>query len=127
MCRRAPRYGPAREGPVNRTSYVETTHEVFNQPTPRENFDAYASDAALREGVRREAPTWVDEKVAAYGPVVGSAETQQWAALANKFTPELRSHDRYGHRVDEVDYHPAYHALMKQAMEHEVHSLTWTL
>jgi putative acyl-CoA dehydrogenase len=106
---------------------VETTHAVTNQATPRVDFDAYVSDHALREGARREAPAWVDDRLAAYGTVVGSAQTQDWAAQANKFPPELRSHDRYGHRVDEVDYHPAYHALMQQAMAHEVHSLTWTV
>ena len=111
---------------MSRHSYVQTTHEVFNQPTPRQDFDAFSNDAALVEGARREAPQWVEPKLAAYGPRVGSAQTQEWAALANKFTPELRSHDRFGHRVDEVDYHPAYHALMQQAMEHELHSLTWT-
>ncbi|MFT3926120.1 MAG: acyl-CoA dehydrogenase family protein [Myxococcales bacterium] len=111
---------------MSRTSYVQTTHEVFNQPTPRQDFDAFANDAALVEGVRREAPEWVEARVSPYGAVVGSARVQTWAAQANKFAPELRSHDRYGHRVDEVDYHPAYHELMREAMAHEVHSLTWT-
>jgi putative acyl-CoA dehydrogenase len=112
---------------MSRMSYVVTTHEVKNQPSPREDFDAFTSDAALREGLSQQAPSWVVPKVAAYGPLVGSTQTQSWAALANKHTPELRTHDRYGHRVDEVDYHPSYHALMSQAMRHEVHSLTWTL
>ncbi len=111
---------------MSHRSYVETTHQVTNQPPPRVDFDAYASDPVLREAARREAPAWVEGRLSAYGPVVGSAQTQEWAAQANKYTPELRSHDRYGHRVDEVDFHPAYHALMRQAMAHEVHSISWT-
>lgn len=107
-------------------SDVETTHEVFNQPRPREDYDAFETDAPLREAVEREAPPWVQAKVAVYGPVVGSRETLELAQLANKYPPELRSHDRYGHRIDEVDFHPAYHALMEQAALHGVHSLTWT-
>ncbi len=107
-------------------SYVETTHPVFNQPSPREDYDAFHTDLALREAVAREAPAWVTPKVSSYGPIVGSRETQELAALANKFSPELRTHDRYGHRIDEVEFHPAYHTLMEQATAHGVHSLTWS-
>ena len=75
-----------------------------NHP-PREDYDAFAIDAALREGVAREAPLGPAEG-GRYGPVVGSAETHDRRELANKYPPELRSHDRYGHRIDEVDYPP---------------------
>ena len=107
-------------------SYVRTTHEVQNQPPELGDFDAYQLDLALQEAVAREAASWVGEKLAAYGPVAGSAEMREHARLANRHAPELRTHDRYGHRIDEVLYHPAYHALMEQAMRHEVHSAAWT-
>jgi putative acyl-CoA dehydrogenase len=107
-------------------SYVRTTHDVTNQPPPLGDFDAYSTDLALREGALREGGSWVCDKLSGYGPEVGSAELREQAALANKHKPELHSHDRYGHRIDEVEFHPAYHALMRTAMAHEVHSLTWS-
>jgi putative acyl-CoA dehydrogenase len=108
-------------------SYVRTTHEVTNQPPPLENYDAFALDAPLREAAARDGGAPALEKLSAYGPVVGSAQTIALAAQANTYTPVLRTHDRYGHRIDEVEYHPAYHALMRQAMEHGVHSATWEI
>jgi putative acyl-CoA dehydrogenase len=107
-------------------SYVRTTHDVTNQPPPLGDYDAYSLNLALREGALREGSSWVCDKLAAYGPEVGSLVLREQAELANKHTPELRTHDRYGHRIDEVSYHPAYHALMQVAMRHEVHSLTWS-
>jgi putative acyl-CoA dehydrogenase len=112
---------------MSERSYVRTTHEVENQPEPLENYDAFALDVALKEGAEREGGSRAAQKLAAYGPAVGSAETIALANQANTYTPVLRSHDRYGHRIDEVEYHPAYHALMKQAMAHGVHSATWDL
>jgi len=106
--------------------YVETTHAVTNQPPPLEDYDAYALDAALVEGARREGADWAHERLGAYGRVVGSAETIALGFEANAHEPELRTYDRYGHRIDEVAYHPAYHALMARAMEHEAHALAWT-
>ncbi|HKU40221.1 MAG TPA: acyl-CoA dehydrogenase family protein [Polyangiales bacterium] len=106
--------------------YVETTHQVENQATPLEPYDAYETDAALREGCAREGGAWVEQAVAAYGVVIGSVQSAELAAQANRFPPQLRSHDRYGHRIDEVDYHPAYHELMRLAIQHGVHSLAWT-
>jgi putative acyl-CoA dehydrogenase len=105
--------------------YVQTTHEVANQALPLENYDAYGCDAALREGIEREGGAWVAQQVAPYGAVAGSADTIALAFQANKHLPELRTHDRFGHRIDEVDYHPAYHELMRRAMAHEVHSIAW--
>jgi putative acyl-CoA dehydrogenase len=107
-------------------SYVRTTHDVTNQPPPLGDYDAYSSDLALREGALREGGSWVCDRLSAYGPEVGSFALREQAALANRYPPELHSYDRYGHRIDEVEFHPAYHALMRTAMEHEVHSLTWS-
>ncbi len=108
-------------------SYVRTTHEVTNQPPPLEDYDAFLLDQPLREAATREGSEQTLAALRAYGPVVGSAETLQLCAQANTHTPVLRTHDRYGHRIDEVEYHPAYHALMRRAMEHGVHSATWEI
>jgi putative acyl-CoA dehydrogenase len=105
--------------------YVVTTHEVTNQPPPLEDYDACARDAPLSERVARGGWDWLAPRLAEYGRLVGSAEMIALGAQANAHPPELRTHDRYGHRIDEVEYHPAYHALMRRAIAHEVHAVTW--
>ncbi|HEX2675010.1 MAG TPA: hypothetical protein VHM19_00185, partial [Polyangiales bacterium] len=107
-----------------RSRHVSTTHAVENQPLPLEDYDAFTLDTPLLEAVQREAPQAVAE-VAAYGKVVGSAEFLALGMQANQHVPVLRTHDRYGHRIDEVDYHPAYHELMRVAMQHGVHNAAW--
>jgi putative acyl-CoA dehydrogenase len=109
----------------DQSSYVRTTHEVENQPSPLPALNAYEIDLALREGSAREAGAWLGEKLAAYGAHVYDPVLREQAALANRYEPELVSHDRYGHRIDEVRFHPAYHALMSLALEHGLHALTW--
>lgn len=106
-------------------TYVETTHAVTNQPPPLEGYDAYALDAPLRAAVERAGGANLAERVASYGRLVASASHIAHGFEANRYLPELRTHDRYGHRIDEVVYHPAYHALMRAAIEHEVHAIAW--
>ncbi|GLW47756.1 acyl-CoA dehydrogenase [Streptomyces sp. NBRC 14336] len=93
-----------------------TTHTVTNQPPPLVGYDVYAADRALTEAVERHlAPELLDEAradLSALGRSAGSAQLQQWAAQANEYPPRLRTHDRYGNRVDEVDFHPAWHRLL---------------
>jgi len=101
------------------------THQVINQPPPLEDVDLYGGDVALREGLTREGAAWAEERVARFGEILGRAETLAWGAEANRYTPELRSHDRYGHRIDEVVFHPSWHRMLALAMEHEVHNLPW--
>ncbi|HKJ23354.1 MAG TPA: isovaleryl-CoA dehydrogenase [Myxococcota bacterium] len=101
------------------------THAVENQPPPLEDVDLFAGDAPLREGLAREGAGWAEERVARFGQILGRADTLALGRDANRFSPELRTHDRFGHRVDEVDFHPAWHAVMALAMEHEVHNLPW--
>jgi len=101
------------------------THVVENQPPPLEDVSLLAGDAALREGLAREGAAWAEERVARFGDVLGRAETLALGREANRHPPELRTHDRYGHRIDEVAFHPAWHAVMALAMEHEVHNLPW--
>lgn len=105
--------------------YVETTHQVVNQAFPLADYDAFALDSPLREAVAQDGADWVLSPMSAYGRAVGTNEVAELAFQANRYVPELRSHDRFGRRIDEVEYHPAYHELMRRAMAHEVHSITW--
>ncbi len=102
------------------------THDVFNQPHALENYNLYLSDVALREAVKREGASYADAELTAFGQLTGSAEAIQWGVQANKHKPEFRSHDRYGRRVDEVEFHPAYHQLMQTSISHGIHSIPWT-
>jgi len=101
------------------------THAVENQPPPFEDVDLLGGDPALREGLAREGGGWAEERVARFGEILGRAETLALGRDANRHAPELRTHDRFGHRIDEVDFHPAWHAVMALSMEHEVHNLPW--
>ncbi len=103
-----------------------TTHEVANQPAPLAGRNLYLTDVAMREAVRREAGDWLDARAAALGAAVGAEEVLELGDLANRHGPELRSFDRYGRRLDEVVFHPAYHRLMALAMDHGIHDLAWT-
>ncbi len=104
------------------------THTVFNQAPPLVDVDVFASNLPLVEAVRREGAGWVNERASALGRFVGAAggPQQEWGRLANENKPILRTFDRYGHRVDEVEFHPAWHQLMQMGVEHELHSLPWT-
>jgi putative acyl-CoA dehydrogenase len=102
------------------------THTVFNQAPPLEGVDVFSSNLPLVEAVEREGAGWVRERAAELGRVVGGAPQQLWGRLANENKPVLRTHDRYGNRIDEVDFHPAWHELMKMGIENELHSLPWT-
>ncbi|WP_327715512.1 DNA alkylation response protein [Streptomyces sp. NBC_00490] len=94
---------------------TSATHDVTNQPPPLAPYDA-SEDTALLEGLRREGAGWAEEDVRRLGRLAGSAEAQEWAELANRHEPVLRTHDRYGHRVDEVEFHPSWHHLMRVAV-----------
>ena len=100
------------------------THVVENQPPPLVPYDTFATDTPLREALMREGGAWADAEIAAYGKRAGG-DLQELARLANAHRPQLRTHDRYGHRVDEVEFHPAYHELMRIATEHGVSGFAW--
>ena len=102
------------------------THTVFNQPPPLEGVDVFASNRPLVEATERDGAGWVCERASALGALVGGEPQQQWGRLANENRPQLRTHDRYGNRIDEVEFHPAWHKLMSLGVEHELHSLPWT-
>jgi putative acyl-CoA dehydrogenase len=102
------------------------THTVFNQAPPLADVDVYSSNLPLVEAVQREGAAWISERAAELGRFVGGEPQQSWGRLANENRPVLRTHDRYGNRIDEVEFHPAWHALMKMGVESELHSLPWT-
>ena len=102
------------------------THTVFNQPPPLEHLDVYTTNLPLVEAVEREGAGWVHERAAELGRFVGGAPQQSWGRLANENRPVLRTHDRYGNRIDEVEFHPAWHQLMQMGVENGLHSLPWT-
>ena len=99
--------------------------DVANQPPPLEGYDAYAGDAWLQAAVGRAGVAWIAGAASDLGRYAGSAAAQELAALANRNAPQLRTHDRYGRRIDAVEYHPSYHALMSRALGAGVHSAAW--
>jgi putative acyl-CoA dehydrogenase len=101
------------------------THEVFNQPEPLADYDAFAGDHALRAAVAFNAPGLDTAPLQALGELAGSAAMQAHARLANTHLPELHSHDRFGRRVDQVEFHPSYHALMEAAVAAGLHGTPW--
>ena len=93
-----------------------STHTVTNQPPPLVGYDVYGADRALTAAVERHiAPELLDEvreELAALGRTCGSAQVQEWGAQADDNPPRLHTHDRYGRRIDEVEFHPAWHRLL---------------
>ena len=101
------------------------THDVENMPPYIGDQDLWSNDQALHEGIEREGAGWAQERLSEFGRDTGSAETFKKADLANRYPPELRAFDRYGMRINQVDYHPAYHELMALAIENDVPSFAW--
>ncbi|MFD0342937.1 acyl-CoA dehydrogenase family protein [Streptomyces sp. NPDC127117] len=97
-----------------------TTHTVSNQVPPLTGYDVFGTDRVLTEAVQRHtAPALLAEvrgELGELGRAAGSAQVQEWGAQANADPPVLRSHDRYGHRIDEVEFHPAWHRLLGHAV-----------
>ncbi len=103
---------------------MPATHDVFNQPPVLTGYDV-ADDAALLGALRREGAGWATEAVRELGRMAGSAQAQEWGRQANEHPPVLRTHDRFGHRIDEVEFHPAWHELMTVAVRHGLHAAPW--
>ena len=102
------------------------THTVFNQAPPLGEIDVFSTNRPLVEAVQREGAGWISERAAELGRFVGGEPQQLWGRQANENRPVLRTFDRYGHRIDEVEFHPAWHQLMRMGVESELHSLPWT-
>jgi putative acyl-CoA dehydrogenase len=104
---------------------IHSTHEVANQPPPLAGYDVASRDAALLEGLRREGAAWDEGALHELGTLAGSEEAIGWGFDANRHAPELRTHDRYGNRIDEVTFHPSWHRLMEVAVSHGLHGAPW--
>jgi putative acyl-CoA dehydrogenase len=113
---------------------IETSHpgltsdparEVLNQPPPLEPVNVFEVDLALREALEREGGEWGVDRAREAGAVAGSAEVREHSRRAERNLPILRTHDRFGSRVDEVELDPSWHWLLRGAVEREVHSLPW--
>jgi putative acyl-CoA dehydrogenase len=102
-----------------------STHEVMNQAPPLEGYNLYEQDRPLVEAVRREGAEWAEPRIQALGDLLGG-EPLTWGVQANVNPPVLRTHDRYGNRIDEVEFHDSWHKLLALAIENGLHSLPWT-
>ena len=102
-----------------------TPADVFNQPPPLVDYNLFEADAPLREALEREGAGWAHDWVSELGRLAGTEESIAWGFQANSNPPQLRTHDRYGNRIDEVEFHPAWHRLMEVAIGHGLHALPW--
>ncbi|HTN99942.1 MAG TPA: acyl-CoA dehydrogenase family protein [Microthrixaceae bacterium] len=103
------------------------THEVFNQPPPLVDYDVFGADRALVEATANEGGVvdGDDSEFTELGRLAGSFEAQEWGRVANENPPQLRTHDRYGNRIDFVEFHPAYHELMETSFAQGLHAAPW--
>ncbi len=109
-----------------RPSAGRVTHDVANQAPPLAPSNLFETNAPLVEALEREGGSWGRERASALGEQWGSEQALEWAVQANDHPPVLKTHDRYGHRIDEVEFHPAWHELMRLSSESGVHALPWT-
>ncbi|HUP92362.1 MAG TPA: isovaleryl-CoA dehydrogenase [Solimonas sp.] len=100
------------------------THAVDNQAPPLADWNLYTSDRVLREAMLREGGAWGEAQLSEFGAVAGG-EIMELGFKANENKPKLRTFDRYGHRIDEIEFHPAWHRVMELAMRHGVHAFAW--
>ncbi len=104
---------------------THATHEVLNQPPPLVDYNVFARDTALVEGMRREGADWAFARLSELGALAGGEEAIHWGFLANENPPELHTHDRFGHRIDMVEYHPAWHHLLNTAVTFGLQAAPW--
>jgi len=104
---------------------MSATLDVLNQAPPLVGYDPLAQNRPLSEGLEREGGDFARERIAAYGRRARDPEVLDWARLANENPPRLHTHDRYGHRIDEVEFHPAWHQLLELSIGAELHALPW--
>jgi len=103
------------------------THDVTNQPPPLEDVNLYAADAILQSACAWSGAAAHAERLNSFGARVGGAEAQAWSAQANRTPPIFQPYDRYGRRIDEVEFHPAYHELMRLGLEAGVAGAAWNV
>ena len=101
------------------------THEVQNQPPPFEGYNVFERDRTLVEAMRREGAEWAEDDARELGAVCGRPDVIAQGVQANENPPRLRTHDRFGNRIDEVEFHPAWHELMRVGISHGLHASPW--
>lgn len=101
------------------------SHEVLNQPPPLTGYNVFRADRALVQVLAREGASSAFADLGKLGEIAGGETAQEWGRLANEHPPKLRTHDRFGHRIDEVEFHPAYHELMNVAARNGLHATPW--
>ncbi len=104
---------------------MSSTHEVLNQPPPLVDYDLAGADPVLKDALEREGAGWASDELDRYGRRMTTEEVIDWGFQANVNRPVLHTHDRYGHRVDRVEFHPAWHSLLDMAVSSGLHSLPW--
>lgn len=104
---------------------MHPTHEVLNQPAPLVDYNLFETNQPLQDALKLNVPQLDTASLRALGERMGSAEMQTHARLANVHTPQLHSHDRFGRRIDQVEFHPSYHALMGAAVGAGLHGTPW--
>jgi putative acyl-CoA dehydrogenase len=109
---------------VERTGAGQT-HEVFNQATPLEDYNSFDADRVLQEALRREGGGWAEDRARELGAIAGSSQTIRWGFEANEKKPQLKTHDRYGRRIDEVEFDSSWHELMRIGVGHGLHAMPW--
>lgn len=119
------------EKPINTETFTPSnnywaeTHEVQNQPWPLEKYNLFETDKALKDAVNVHEAAWATADLSRFGALCGSPEVVEWGFQANENKPVLFTHDRYGKRIDEVRFHPAYHQLMALSMKEGLHASHW--
>ena len=110
---------------MQRADVLSDTHEVLNQAPPLQPYNVFDADVPVREALEREGGSWGVDRLRDAGELAGSAEALEHSERCERNEPVLRTHDRCGNRVDEVDLDPSWHWLLRQAVEREIHSLPW--
>jgi putative acyl-CoA dehydrogenase len=95
-----------------------------NQPPPLAGYNLFLQNRPLAEALDREGAGWAAERAASFGELL-SGDPTEWGRLANENPPRLRTHDRFGNRIDEVEFHPAWHSLLETSIAHGLHALPW--
>jgi putative acyl-CoA dehydrogenase len=101
------------------------THRVENQPPRLDCYDAFSTNRPLVEAVQREAGDWAEKPLQTLGSLLGTPAYLQWAEEANAHPPVLRTHDRYGNRIDEVEFHPSWHTVLGESVHRGLHAQPW--
>jgi putative acyl-CoA dehydrogenase len=103
----------------------QATHEVTNQPPPLENFNSFEQDRPMVEALSREGAEWAADRAREWGGICGSGQVIRWGEAANEMTPQLRTHDRFGQRIDEVEFDSSWHELMRLGVAEGLHASPW--